>query len=255
MTVPEEFDTLTVNESSTKTSYFSISMSNDGIVTLTSASGGSSKTVNIVNFEKISFWDVSMYLGGSGNDTVTGGTGSDQLYGFTGNDRLDGGLGTDKMFGGLGDDTYVVGSATEIVGEASGAGTDTIETGVTYSLVDTDGAGANGGNVENLTLTGTAAVNGTGNALNNVLTGNSAVNTLLGGDGNDRLNGAAGADVLTGEAGNDTYVVDNAGDTVTELKNGGTDTVESSISYALTANVENLTLHRNSQHQCHRHNC
>ena len=53
--------------------------------------------------------------------------------------------------------------------------------------------------------TGAGALNGTGNALNNMLTGNSAVNTL---------NGGVGADTLAGGIGNDIYVVDDAGDTV-----------------------------------------
>ena len=47
---------------------------------------------------------------------------------------------------------------------------------------------------------------------------------------------------MTGGAGNDTYVVDNAGDVVTEAASGGTDTVESSITFTLGAEVENLLL-------------
>src|SRR5215208_6456552 len=70
--------------------------------------------------------------------------------------------------------------------------------------------------VENLTLTGAAAINGTGNALNNTISGNAANNVLDGGAGNDTLNGGAGTDAMTGDAGNDIYVVDNAGDTVVE---------------------------------------
>ena len=85
-----------------------------------------------------------------------------------------------------------------------------------------------GANVENLTLTGTANINGTGNALDNVITGNSGNNVLAGG------------------AGNDTYIVQNAGDVVTEAANNGTDTVQSSVSYTLGANVENLTLTGNA---------
>ena len=57
-------------------------------------------------------------------------------------------------------------------------------------------------------LTGTSAINGTGNTLNNTLTGNSAANTLSGG---------TGADTLIGGAGNDTYVVNNTADVVTEV--------------------------------------
>jgi hypothetical protein len=59
-------------------------------------------------------------------------------------------------------------------------------------------------NVENLTLTGSSVINGTGNAGNNILTGNTANNTLNGGAGNDTLNGGAGNDTLIGGAGKDT---------------------------------------------------
>jgi Ca2+-binding RTX toxin-like protein len=51
-----------------------------------------------------------------------------------------------------------------------------------------------GANVENLTLTGTAAINGTGNELNNAIIGNGGANSLSGGDGNDSLAGGAGND-------------------------------------------------------------
>ncbi len=63
-----------------------------------------------------------------------------------------------------------------------------------------------GSNIENLTLTGTTAINGTGNTLNNVLTGNSANNTLTGAAGNDTLDGRGGVDSLVGGAGADTYL-------------------------------------------------
>ena len=58
--------------------------------------------------------------------------------------------------------------------------------------------------------------------------------------GNDMLDGGTGNDTMIGGAGNDTYVVDAAGDVVTELAGQGTDTVQSSVSYTLGANVENL---------------
>jgi Ca2+-binding RTX toxin-like protein len=99
-----------------------------------------------------------------------------------------------------------------------------------------------GANLENLNLTGAAAINGVGNSLDNIITGNTANNILSGGDGNDILNGGAGVDLLIGGLGNDTYVVDNAGDAVIEAISAGTDTVQSSVTYTLAANLENLTL-------------
>jgi VCBS repeat-containing protein len=181
-------------------------------------------------------------FGGAGNDTLNGGDGNDTMHGDAGNDVLNGGLGADSMQGGTGDDTYVVDDAGDIVVENAGEGTDLVQASISYTLTD---------NVENLTLTGAAAINGTGNGLDNVITGNNGANvlsgmdgndTLVGNAGNDTLDGGAGADNMQGGTGNDTYVVDNAGDVVTEALNGGTDTVQSSIDYTLTANVENLTL-------------
>ncbi|WP_122317458.1 calcium-binding protein [Pseudomonas cichorii] len=171
--------------------------------------------------------------GRSGNDTLNGGAGNDTLTGNAGNDRLNGGAGNDTMRGGTGDDTYVVDSTSDVLTENAGEGTDTVESGLTWTL---------GANLENLTLTGTSAINGTGNALDNILIGNSAVNTLTGGAGNDRLDGMGGADRLIGGAGNDTYVVDNASDAITENANEGTDTVESGLTWTLGNNLENLTL-------------
>ena len=80
-------------------------------------------------------------------------------------------------------------------------------------------------------LTGTTAINATGNALNNVLIGNSAVNTLTGGAGDDTLDGGAGNDALKGGTGNDLYIVDSVSDVITENASEGTDSVQSSVSY------------------------
>jgi len=120
-----------------------------------------------------------------------------------------------------------------MVSEDAKAGIDTVRSSLDYTL---------GANVENLTLTGTADIDGTGNGLNNVIIGNTGINTLTGSDGNDTLDGGVGADHMIGGAGNDTYTVDNVGDTVTEDPDAGIDTVKSSVTYTLGANVENLTL-------------
>jgi Ca2+-binding RTX toxin-like protein len=104
-------------------------------------------------------------------------------------------LAGNTLAGGAGNDTYVIGSGDAVV-ETVGGGIDTVQTGVTHTL---------GANVENLMLTGTSAVNGTGNGLNNVLIGNNANNVLNGGNGNDTLIGGRGNDVLIGGIGNDTF--------------------------------------------------
>ena len=162
--------------------------------------------------------------GNAGNNRLSGLTGNDSINGAAGNDTLDGGLGADMLNGGAGNDIYVVDNGGDRVNEVRNFGTDTVQASISYGLT---------ANVENLTLTGSNPLNGTGNALANQIRGNSGSNTLDGG---------LGADMLNGGAGNDIYVVDNAGDRVSEVRNFGTDTVQASISYGLTANVENLTL-------------
>jgi Ca2+-binding RTX toxin-like protein len=140
--------------------------------------------------------------GGKGSDFLFGGGDVDDLRGGEGNDFLDGGDGADIMAGGLGNDTYVVSIGTETITEAAGTGTglDTILSSVTFSI-------AGLANIENLTLTGTAA-NATGNAANNRIVGNNVANTLSGLSGNDTLEGNLGRDILTGGVGRDTFLFD-----------------------------------------------
>ena len=115
--------------------------------------------------------------------------------GGTGNDLLDGGTGSDRLNGGTGNDIYVVNTTSDIITEAANFGTDTVRSSVTYTL---------GSNLENLTLTGTRAINRTGNGLNNFLFANAANNNLNGGAGNDTLDGDFGNDNLIGGDGNDS---------------------------------------------------
>ncbi|MFN5987918.1 MAG: bluetail domain-containing putative surface protein, partial [Dolichospermum sp.] len=169
----------------------------------------------------------NLTLTGAAAINGTGNAGNNVITGNTGNNILNGGAGTDILIGGLGNDIYVVDSATDTITEGVNAGTDTIQSSVTYTIAAL-------ANIENLTLTGAAAINGTGNAGNNVITGNGA---------NNILNGGAGTDTLIGGLGNDIYIVDSTTDTITELANGGTDTIQSSVTYTIAAaNVENLTL-------------
>ena len=102
---------------------------------------------------------------------------------------------------------------------------------------------------EELNLTGTGAINGTGNELDNELIGNSNANILTGGSGNDILDGGIGVDTLSGGLGNDTYKVDVVSDVIMENVNEGTDIVQSSVSYTLDGNIENLTSSRRYVHK------
>lgn len=65
---------------------------------------------------------------------------------------------------------------------------------------------------------------------------------IYAGVGADYLDGSLGADYMRGGLGDDVYIVDDIGDYVVEDSAGGTDTVVSSVSYALRANVETLYL-------------
>jgi Ca2+-binding RTX toxin-like protein len=166
----------------------------------------------------------NLTLTGAGAINATGNTLANVLQGNAAANTLNGAAGSDTMRGGGGNDTYVVDAATDVVVENASEGTDTVQSAIAWTL---------GANVEHLTLTGTAAINGTGNTLANTLQGNAAANTLNGGAGNDTLRGGGGNDVL---------VVDSAADVVVENASEGDDTVQSPVAWTLGAYVENLTL-------------
>jgi hypothetical protein len=163
----------------------------------------------------------------------TGDDGNNSITGNSADNILDGGAGADTMAGGLGNDTYIVDNINDVVTEAAASGIDTVQSSVTYTLP---------ANVENLTLTGSANIDGTGNQANNSLTGNSANNLLSADAGNDTLNGGAGSDTLDGGDGNDIFIVDTTTDSL--LDSSGVDTVWSSVSFSLSPFyfLENLTL-------------
>lgn len=175
----------------------------------------------------------NLTLLGSGDVNGTGNTAVNTIRGNVGNNILDGGAGNDTLIGGLGNDTFIVNASGDNVVENANEGVDEVRSSATVSL---------SANVENLTLTGTSGIGGTGNALDNVITGNTGNNSLSGGNGNDTLIGGAGADSMSGGLGDDTFYVDASGDTTNESASQGLDTVHSLVNRTLAANIELLFL-------------
>ncbi len=139
-------------------------------------------------------------IGGTeGVNALNGGAGDDTLRAYGGDDRLDGGLGNDLMEGGTGNDLYYVDSALDVVREEANAGLDIVYASVSYAL----GAGQHVEVLSTSSGAGTAAIDLTGNELNNSLAGNEGANRLSGGAGADTLRGYGGNDILDGGAGQD----------------------------------------------------
>lgn len=176
---------------------------------------------------------------------ATGNALNNVLTGNSSANTLDGGTGADTLAGLGGNDSYTVDSALDVILENASEGTDLVSSSVSYSI-------AGFANVENLTLTGSVAIQATGNGLANTLNGNTLANLLEGGAGNDTLNGGTGNDTLDGGtgndsliggAGNDTYIIDSNADVINEA--GGTsdiDTVQSHVTWTLGSTLENLVL-------------
>jgi Ca2+-binding RTX toxin-like protein len=139
--------------------------------------------------------------GNNAANLLSGGAGNDSLLGLNGADTLNGGAGADTLAGGIGSDRYIVDSALDVIIELEGEGSDQVVTAISFTLAD---------GIENLQLTGAAAVNGFGSAAINRLAGNDGANLLRGFGGNDNLLGGGGADTLDGGVGRDA-LTGNAG--------------------------------------------
>ena len=192
--------------------------------------------LNVENLELLG----TTAINGNGNSLAN------TITGNAGNNILDGKGGNDILIGAKGNDTYVIDNSGVTVTEQTNEGIDQVNASVNYTLAT---------NVENLLLTGSGDIIGTGNELANTITGNA---------GNNILDGGAGVDKLIGGNGNDTYIVDMVRtgttlanykvalqDTITEAANAGTDTVQlrlqdgavqmnNATTLTLAANLENL---------------
>jgi Ca2+-binding RTX toxin-like protein len=171
--------------------------------------------------------------GTSSSETLTGTTSSDVMKGLAGNDTFKGNGGADTMYGGTGNDIFYLDSSGDVVIENTKEGTDKVVSTVDHKLADF---------IENLTLSGTSSIDGTGNTWHNTIYGNAAANTLsgltgddklygqagndllLGGDGADRLYGGSGNDRLEGGAGNDFFQGGTGTDTL--IGGSGADTFD-----------------------------
>ena len=228
-------------------------VNNSNVVTLENAGGGTDSIQASVNYALNDNVE-NLTLAGTGSINGTGNTLNNLIAGNNGNNVLMGGAGNDTLAGGAGSNTYVY---------ANGWGNDTINptsildtvdmSAVTTNLtatmwVTTGNEVSDGTNTINWTAPIENLKTGSGNDTINADNGNNSLSGGAGNDvinanlGNDTLDGGAGADTLIGSQGNDTYRVDNIGDVVTEKLNEGSDTVQSSITYTLGNNVENLTL-------------
>lgn len=162
----------------------------------------------LINLSQVNLRYVeSVRINGAGAFTVTGNALDNKLFGNADANTLDGGAGIDTLTGGAGDDTYVIDNVGDVIVELANEGHDQVRSSISYTL---------GANFEDAQLLGNAALNLTGNELNNVLIGNG---------GNNILNGGAGADTMQGGAGNDTYIVDESIELsrITEAADAGRD--------------------------------
>lgn len=189
------------------------------------AGGGSDTILTLSNYTLGAGQEVEFLRAYAGTPALrlNGNELDNRIYGGTAGDTLDGMAGADVMFGGAGNDRYFVDQAGDLVVEAVGEGIDTILTLSDYAL-------RQGQEVEYLrAIAGAPGLR---------LSGNEFDNGIYGADGNDTIDGMAGADLMVGRAGDDRYFVDNAGDRVLEAAGGGTDTVYTTVDFALGTGQE-----------------
>jgi Ca2+-binding RTX toxin-like protein len=179
-------------------------------------------------------------VGSAYGDALYGDALGNSIWGGAGNDYIDGLGGNDNLYGQDGDDSFNLRADAEAVDGGTGfdfARYDYATVGFSASLATPAqntgwAAGDSYFNIEGLV----------GSAYSDSLTGNASANSIWGGGGNDTLDGGVGADTMNGGNGDDTYFFDNLGDHATELFGEGIDTVNTSVSYVMEANIENVNL-------------
>ena len=178
------------------------------------------------------------------NDSLTAGSGGGEILaegtntlvtGGSGNDTLEASGAGSTLVGGTGNEVFQVNDASEVVEAQAGAASNDLISSVSYTLPT---------NVDVMTLTGTTALSATGNDdAGNLITGNSGNDTLTAGSGSDTLVSGSGVNTFFGGSGPDTFVVNNSADVVEpESYEGWQDSIQSSVSYTLTAPVATLQL-------------
>jgi len=182
----------------------------DGIETLDLTLGSAGDTITIGDLSGTDISDNTVIINGEGGNDVIDAAATGKrliLNGGSGDDTLTASSGNDTLNGDSGNDTLIGNAGNDRLD--GGTGNDTLDGGVGNDILD----------------------GGAGNDI-----------SLSGGAGNDILDGGTGSDKMAGGTGDDTYFIDDVLDTVTENLGEGTDQVNSTITFTLDANVENLTL-------------